>query len=53
VKTALISGLAPTATLRVFFISYVNIPTIEILIGLLNVFVEPRECEEYSEHVTD
>jgi hypothetical protein len=38
----LISGLAPTATLRIFFIAYVNIPTIEMLIGLLNVLVEPR-----------
>jgi hypothetical protein len=46
------SALASIASLRIFFIVCVNIPTIEILIALINVFLEPRQCGQYSDHVT-
>lgn len=36
------SVLESRATLRVFFVAYVNIPTVEILIALINIFVEPK-----------
>ena len=36
------SVLKSRATIRVFFVSYVNIPTVEILIALINIFVEPK-----------